>query len=633
MKRALDRALLVSILAIAVAPLAPARELSWSSIDVKARLDAEGALHVVETQSMVFSGDWNGGERTFRLFRGQGVKLESLTRVDPDGTRHPLSEGGLSAVDEFGWTGPGVLRWRSRLPSDPEFQRTELVYELAYVLSGVLVKEGSTYLLDHNFGLPEAEWPIQKLKVSLELDPVWKPLGPFPGAYESGVLPAKSNFTVTVPLAYTGSGAPVASALVMSPGMRRGILGVLAAAIVLLYAAWRRRETALGRFAPLTAPGAIDGAWLETNLLSLAPEEAGALWDETIGAPEVAAVLARLAAEKKISTEASGKKLSMRLLVPVSQLHGYDQDLVQALFFGGRKETDTDAIKAHYKSSGFDPSSKIKPGLETKLKTHADFQDKAEVSGGRLTALLFLAGFAAHGWAVFTDAEELGTAIGSVITYLVVYGIGALCAWAYQKRVDRLDAWSPLFLWVPALLFWFAWMGVREAGRSPAIVVVGQFLLRLAVVSGVFFIAKTRNGPRRLARRKALASARRYFADELRSPAPRLKDEWFPYVVAFGLTSEADQWFKAHGAAAAASTAGTTWRGSSSAGGSSSSSSSGGGWTGGGGAFGGAGASGTWAVAAGALAAGVASPSSSSGGGGGGGGGGGSSGGGGGGGW
>lgn len=631
MKRALDRALLVSILALAAASLAPARELSWSSIEVKARLDAEGALHVVERQAIVFSGDWNGGERTFRLERGQSVRLESLSRIDPDGARHALSEGGLSAVDEYGWTAPGVLRWRSRLPTDPEFQRTELVYELAYVLSGVLVKQGSTYLLDHNFALPEAQWPIQKLKVSLELDPVWKPLGPFPGHYESGVLPAGSNFTVTVPLAYTGSGAPVASASVMSPGMRRGLLGVLAAGIVLLYAAWRRREVSLGRFAPLTPPGSIDGAWLEKNLLSLAPEEAGALWDETIGAPEVAAVLARLAAEKKISTEASGKKLSMRLLVPISELSGYDRDLVQALFFGSRKETDTDAIKAHYKASGFDPSSKIKPGLEAKLKTHPDFQDRAPAAGGRITALLFLLGFAAHGYAVLTDAEELGTAIGAGITFFVIYGIGALCAWGYQKRVDRLDAWSPLFLWVPALLFWFAWMGVREGGRSPAVVVVGQLLLRLAVVSGVFFIAKTRNGPRRIARRKALASARRYFADELRSPAPRLEDEWFPYVVAFGLTAEADQWFKAHGATAAATATASTWRGSSS-GSSSSPSSTGGGWTGGGGAFGGAGASGTWAVAAGALASGVAAPSSSSSGGGGGGGGG-SSGGGGGGGW
>ena len=51
-----------------------------------------------------------------------------------------------------------------------------------------------------------------------------------------------------------------------------------------------------------------------------------------------------------------------------SALDGYDEDLLRAFFFGGRKETDTDAIKAHYKSSGFDPSAKIKPGLEAKLK-------------------------------------------------------------------------------------------------------------------------------------------------------------------------------------------------------------------------------------------------------------------------
>ncbi len=493
------------------------------------------------------------------------------------------------------------------------------------------MKQGSTYLLDHNFGLPAADFPIRKLRVSLELDPVWKPEGAFPGVYESGVLSPRSNFTVTVPLSYTGGGSPVVSASVMTPAVRRGLLGVFAAAIVLLYLAWRRRETALGRFAPLTPPEAIDQAWLEKDLLNLAPEEAGALWDESIGAPEVAAVLARLSAERKISTEASGKTLSMRLLVPVSELQGYDRDLVQALFFSGRTETDTDAIKKHYKASGFDPSSKIKPGLEAKLKTHADFQDKSPVTGGRLTVLLFLGGFAVHAYAVVSDVEPLGEAIGSAILHLVLFGIGAIFAWAFQKRIDRLDAWSPLLLWVPALLFWFAWLGVREGSRTSTIVVIGQMLLRLAVVSGLFFIAKTRSGPKRVARRKSLASARRYFASELSRPAPRLEDSWFPYVVAFGLTSQADKWFKAHGAAAAA-TGTSTWRGSSS-GSSSSSSSSGGGWTGGGGAFGGAGASGTWAVAAGALAAGVSAPSSSSSGGGGGGGGGGSSGGGGGGGW
>ena len=42
---------------------------------------------------MVFDGDWNGGERTFRVLPGQSLAFESITRVDPDGTRHPLTAG------------------------------------------------------------------------------------------------------------------------------------------------------------------------------------------------------------------------------------------------------------------------------------------------------------------------------------------------------------------------------------------------------------------------------------------------------------------------------------------------------------------------------------------------------------
>src|ERR1019366_9664228 len=47
------------------------KSLHWRALDVKARLDADGSLHVVERHAMVFTGDWNGGERSFRLFPGQ----------------------------------------------------------------------------------------------------------------------------------------------------------------------------------------------------------------------------------------------------------------------------------------------------------------------------------------------------------------------------------------------------------------------------------------------------------------------------------------------------------------------------------------------------------------------------------
>jgi hypothetical protein len=35
-------------------------------------LDAEGALHVEETQTIIFNGDWNGGERRFDIRDGSG---------------------------------------------------------------------------------------------------------------------------------------------------------------------------------------------------------------------------------------------------------------------------------------------------------------------------------------------------------------------------------------------------------------------------------------------------------------------------------------------------------------------------------------------------------------------------------
>jgi len=628
----------VFTLGLSIAAAGAAKDLSWSAFDVKARLDSSGALHVVETQTMLFDGDWNGGERTFRILPGQSFAFESITRIDPDGTRHPLAAGELSAVDEYKFVSDNVLRWRSRRPSDPEFEHAERIYELAYTLSGILVKQGNRYVLDNDFAFPERQYSIHKFSLSLSLDPVWKPAAPLKERFESGLLPPGQGFVVRAELAYSGAGEPSginhipAAQTPASPAMRKALLAVFGIGILFLYIIFRERLKAVGLYVPLTPPERIDSAWLEKNLLSLSPEEAGALWDAKIGPPEVAAVLARLEAEKKISSHADGKKMTMRLLVPAERFQGYEHELIKGLFFGGRKETDTDAIKAHYKSSGFDPASKIQPGLEAKLAEHADFADTTAPPPKGPTLVMFLAGVASLLAAIFLGEQDFGTVVGFAIMLGILYAVASALTLVFRRRIDSIDASSLMILWFPILLFYFAWLGVHQGNREILLYVVGAVLVKLAAIRSIFNFAVTRDGPKRIARRKSLASARAYFERELDSPSPRLKDSWFPYVVAFGLTNEADRWFRVHGAAAAASGSSTSWTGSSSTASSSSSSGGSGGWTGGGGAFGGAGASGTWAVAAGALAAGVASPSSSSGGGGGGGGGG-SSGGGGGGGW
>jgi uncharacterized membrane protein YgcG len=625
MTRALRMALLLG-LAFAAAGIARARELSWPAIDVRARLDADGALHVVERQTMRFTGDWNGGERVFRVEPGQDLRLESITRIAADGSTHPLERGDLSEVDQYAWKDARTLRWRSRRPSDPAFDDTELVYELAYTYSGILLRESGGYTLDHDFLFSDRTGPVEKFTLALTLDPAWRPVETLPSTFTASNLRPGEGFVRRFALTRVAGGAPGAVRHVVGRTTRGLLFLVLCAFTAAFWYRWRTRENALGRFAPLRPAESIDAAWLKANVFSLSPEEAGALWDDSIGPPEVTAVLARLAAEKKIATETQGKKLTMRLLVPRGSLHGYEGELVSGLFFSNRTETDTDAVKQHYRSSGFDPASKIKPGLQAKLAGHPDFQDRSTRAPLWPALGILVLGAAALVLSVVVGGELPGTAIASGIAYLVLAGVGAACAVAVSRRTDRSELVSFGFLWLPMLLLLLAFWGFRATDSVTPWRVAGVFLLRLSLVVLVFGLAATRDGPKRIARRKALAAGRAFFARELGKPSPALQDSWFPWIVAFGLTGEADRWFRAHGGAAAVASSGFGSSSSSSTGSSSASSSS---WSGGGGAFGGAGASASWAAAAAGLAAGVSAPSSSGGGGGGGG----SSGGGGGGGW
>jgi uncharacterized membrane protein YgcG len=627
---ALPAALLFVLLSPAAA-LAQ-RALHWRALDVTARLDASGALHVVERHAMVFTGDWNGGERVFRVLPGQRLTFESLTRSDrATGAGMALVSGDLDSVDHYAFTDARTLRWRSRLPSDPPFQDTEIDYEIAYTLTGVLVRHGDVYTLNHNFGLPEANQPIQSLTVDLDLDPAWSAPAGFVRHRSAGPLLPGSDLLVGADLTYVGAGEPAAVLTGTSPMTRLALFVVLLGGVVAIAVAFVKRESALTRFAPLAPVEAIDDAWLEQRVFTLKPEEAGALWDDTVGSPEVAAVLARLTAEKKIQSWTSDGELSMRLKQPLSAFDGYEAALLAGLFFGQHTETSTSEIKSHYKATGFDPSEKIRAGLLERLATHDDFEDRTDPPSRGPTLLLFAAGLMLVAGVGLSGRLDWGTIAASTLPPAVWWPIGLIAAKFYQRRVVDVGRWAVSFAFVPVLYVLAAAWRIGSGGTSPLLLLVGQLLLQIAIVNNIFNVARTRQGPKKIARRRELAAARRYFAHELQRPQPRMKDDWFPWLVAFGLGPTVDRWFRSYGGERAASSSDSV---SSSTFSSGSSSGQGGGFTGGGGMSGGAGASGSWAVAAGAMAAGVSAPSSSSsGGGGGGGGGGGSSGGGGGGGW
>ncbi|HYO77144.1 MAG TPA: hypothetical protein VE010_11830, partial [Thermoanaerobaculia bacterium] len=210
--------------------------------------------------------------------------------------------------------------------------------------------------------------------------------------------------------------------------------------------------------------------------------------------------------------------------------------------------------------------------------------------------------------ATFGEGDVLA-AIGGFVWTGIFSLIACFAAMHFSRSVANVTTAlvAPLILLFAASApLLFACLVARTIGLH-APILFALFFWTLALAKLVLDLLKITDAPAKIAYRKRIAATRQYFIDQLQLPNPELRDEWFPYVLAFGLGPQVDRWFSSFGATSSSSSSFA----SSSFSSSSSSSSSTPSWTGGGGAFGGAGASGSWALAAGAMAAGVSAPSSS----------------------
>jgi uncharacterized membrane protein YgcG len=635
----------ILILAAAVAAFAgwaapaSARELHWRALEVEAMLESDGTLAVSELQQMVFTGDWNGGERVFRLFAGQELEIVRITRLDPaTGEERELSRGSLDVVDQWDWATSKAVRWRARSPGDPEFDRTRIDYRIDYRLSGALKPQGERrYALDHDFAFADRDGVIEKVRVRLDAASEWRFLSPHPESWSTNDLPPGQGFVLPVELEYTGAGTPGrATPPRLEPGAVWAAIAAFGAAVIWFAIGLVRRDGALGRFG-VARPAPIDRTWIEANVLPLAPEVVGAAWDRNVGSAEVAALLARLTAEGKLASEvkSSGSwifkrnDLHLKILADRGVFNDYERSLIDALF-GSADTTDTESLRKRYRSTGFDPASKIRGGVEQNLKRIRGFADGSPKPGWRPTGLLLLAGLAVLVAAFVLYPQQRTAVLAAFFTSSVPFlFFGLPAALVAQGRTRRFVGPAVVIFLV---LAWFAavlWgVGYLAVAKLPHL--VGALLWTTGLARSLFNLMATRESAESLARRRELKRARDWFEDELGKREPQLDDRWFPYLLAFGLAPKVDRWFQRFGGAAESSawtsTAGRSGGGNFGGGGGSS-------WSGGGGSFGGAGATATWALAATAMSSGVSAPSSSGSGGGGGGGGGGSSGGGGGGGW
>jgi uncharacterized membrane protein YgcG len=637
------RHVLCCLLGLFLPAMAAARTLSWAELAVTARLDADGRLHVRERQAMVFDGAWNGGERTFRLNADQTIELHGMTRIDSGtGSAIEMRRGSLDRVDNYDWTDRKTLRWRARLPSDPEFENETIVYVLDYTVSGVIGTSWGDYVLDHDFAFPDRYGNIDRFTLDLEIDPAWVAETEISGRHEARNLPPGNGYVLTTRLDYVGSGRPAGVFVPPPVGIRLPLVGAALAVIVVLFMRFRRFERDQGRFDPPDVPVYPNRQWLGEHLLNMRPEVVGVLWDRWVSGPEVSALLARLVSEGKLAsrveeTTSRWKKdvLHLELLVDRDDFNHYERRLIDKLFFGDRTETSTEAVREHYKSSGFSPASTIRAKLQRLSKRVPGFR-KGQEPPSKIPGLILLGVvFALVVIELITRSRgAAGSLVATIgISTLIPAIIGFVGASWRSRKADRLLAPTLLFLVALAVILTGLWGPVLVGYLLfPVPVKMSWFGMVALLVFGVtvansfFNTARTRDGKEAVRVRKRLAEIRRYFKAQLARPAPNLDDDWFPYLLAFGLARDVDRWSVVHGNGRNLASSTVSSLGSASGGGSS------GGWTGGGGTFGGAGASAGWAAAATGLAAGVSAPSSS-GGSGGGGGGGGSSGGGGGGGW
>jgi len=610
-----------------------AKSLYWQSLDVEAQLDAMGGLHVVERQHMVFDGNWNGGERIFRLGFGQRLELLGMKRIDPlSGAVTVMQSGDLAETDHYQRVSDNKLRWRSRRANDPLFHNTGIIYEIEYRLTGILQKQGEQYRLNHDFAFTDRDGDIRHFSLRLTLDPAWSSRPASPLVVERGRLPPGRGVLVAVNLNYQGARPPAT----LNTEVAASWLWLLAALFIGLLA-WRlaayvNYEMHHVRFQQLAVPGRIDDAWLQQHVFIYPAEKVASLWDAHAGPAEVAAMLARLVQDGylKSHVETRGwwlfkrRVLHLQRLRPLDAFSHPEQKLLKALFVTDDPErTDTDSVAAYYRArrEGFDPVTKIRGALAER-GGQSQYYRKHQRHGWRLTLALAASGVLLLILTLMDNLDWLVSVIPllglTLLTGLVLWTRAGSCRREVEAPFRASIKMLFIYLFYVALVMtvlFFSYAFLPLAGYA------GAMLLGAALFNSVLNGMKTRVSKRRIKLRKQLAAVRGYFINELGKAQPRLQDAWYPYLIGFELQGNMDKWFRAY--AGKSGSIYSAYYGESMASTSS-------GWSGGGGSFGGAGASGAWATAASAMSAGVAAPSSSSSGGGGGGG---SSGGGGGGGW
>ncbi|HVG25922.1 MAG TPA: hypothetical protein VND45_17325 [Thermoanaerobaculia bacterium] len=519
-----------ALLLLAAAP-AFAQAPHWRAVDIDAHLQRDGSLHVRERQQIVFNGEPYAA-RSFLVRKHLWLELKGIRRIDEQGREVALEETSVDAADHYQRLRGEVYRWRA--PVD----RGELTYVLDYTWHNTLVPVDATHFrLDRQIGLTV---PTDALTLRLDFDPVWNTP---PIVEQRANLEAGERLTLERLMMYSGGTWPADIQRLTPWWLRALALLLYAVGAALLIRKFIRDERETGRFEPI-APQ------LDPELLRWKPEIAGAIWDARVGPPEVAATLARMSQEKKLATRVEHGALLMDLLVPRDTLESYERYLVDALFVDGNS-TSMEVVKAHYERTGFDPSAVIRPRIEWELAQLPGWNGNVRRMNPIAHVLLFAAaGFALVVAGLLGHSGDFELAMSFGFTGSIVTALACVVGWRMSRAIDDYRsafAIPAVLAAIPLMMFAAGLLqpGSEHLGK-PIVVMVPLWLLTMLHL--ILATLRIRQPREVIAYRRRIAAARRFFLAELKKPQPSIRDEWFPYVLAFGLASSVDEWFRAHGA-------------------------------------------------------------------------------------
>jgi hypothetical protein len=540
MRRALFAALL--FLGI-VAVRADARSIYWRELAVRAELQDDGTLRVTETQAIIFSGDWNGGERTFRVEPHQTLTLHGVTRIDADGTKHPLIDGDLGTVDNYQLVEGRKLRWRSRAPSDPEFDRTQIIYAIDYSLGGIVVPRvwpRDAYELRHDFAFADRSGNIERFSLDLTLGNAWSsPNGRHIRRKASQLLPGESVL-LELPLQFHGTTAPSSMpySMVLAKVLKPWILPIVLAAPLV----WFFLRELRARRAVVIDEGPIDIAWVERYVLWHKPEVAGAFLHGDVGPPEVSALLARMEQEGKIRTWVekgiSGKSnLHLQRLALLGELHGAEHAIAQRIF-RDKDQANTAELRKVYRKIGFDPPGVIRNSVFSAALDVAPIEI-AKLRFGRGIALIVLGIGSIIAAGVQQPASLLALFVllfGGI--FLALLGVPAATSWRKRRSTSaliRIAAVPMLAVMIARFVQRFFVPNNAPSGDFTLLATLGLAIGWLGLELIILAEAGESVAPETAVIRETLRRAREHFRRELKKPKPAIEDRWTPWLIALGL--------------------------------------------------------------------------------------------------